>query len=140
MAKTSVTQIITIPVAAVTEFITSGNPTAMIINSAAPGSQPNPVIVANTTYNLTTNESNKKITGVLDKAMPGNTYLKVCLAAPPGAVSLGDVSLSIVPADLVTGISKVATSGKTITYKFSCAVAAGVIASSTRVVTFTVTN
>jgi hypothetical protein len=140
LAATRVNQTISIPVAIITEFTTTGTPAAMVINSVTPGLQPDPALSANTTYNITTNESNKKITGILDVAMPANTLLIVNLAAPTGATSLGDVALSTVAADLVTGISNTAASGKTITYKFSSSVTAGIVTPTSRVVTFTVTN
>ncbi|MCL6590272.1 MAG: hypothetical protein K6U80_09995 [Firmicutes bacterium] len=139
-AGTRVNQTISIPVAAITEFSISGAPPTLKINSAIPGFEPGQAITANATYNITTNESNKKITGIINSAMPPGAVLTVNLAAPPGAASLGDVALSTVAADLVTGISKVAVSGKQITYKLSSTVAAGIIASTSRVVTFTVTN
>ncbi|HEX3046939.1 MAG TPA: hypothetical protein VHY08_19450 [Bacillota bacterium] len=140
LAATKVNQTISIPVAIITEFTTTGIPTAMVVNSVTPGFQPDQALSANTTYNITTNESNKKITGILDSAMPANTVLTVNLAAPAGATSLGDVALSTVAADLVTGISQTAASGKTITYKFLSSVTAGIVPSTSRVVTFTVTN
>jgi hypothetical protein len=140
LAASSAIQIINIPVATVTAFTTSGNPSALIINSAVPGVQPTNDINATTTYNISTNESNKKITGMLNSRMPANTFLKIRLAAPAGATSTGDVTLSTVPTDLVTGISKVAESGKTITYTFSSTVAASIITSGIRTVTLTITN
>ncbi len=140
LAASSAVQIINVPVAPITTFTVSGNPAAMKINSAIPGIQPTDEVNATTTYSISTNESNKKITGMLNSNMPANTYLKIRLAAPGGAVSLGEVVLSSKPADLVTGISKVAESGKTITYTFSSTVAAGIVSSGMRTVILTVTN
>ncbi len=140
LAASSAVQIINVPVAPITAFTISGNPAAMKINSAIPGMQPTDEVNATTTYSISTNESNKKITGMLNSNMPADTYLKIRLAAPSGAVSSGDVILSSKPADLVTGISKVAESGKTITYTFSSTVAAGIISSGMRTVILTVTN
>ncbi len=140
LAASSAVQIINVPVAPITVFTISGNPAAIKINSAIPGMQPTGEVNATTTYSISTNESNKKITGMLNSNMPADCYLKIRLAAPSGAVSTGDVILSSKPADLVTGISKVAESGKTITYTFSSTVAAGIISSGMRTVILTVTN
>ncbi|MCL6590273.1 MAG: hypothetical protein K6U80_10000 [Firmicutes bacterium] len=133
-------QIVTFQVTAINEIATSGNPGPLTVNSAVAGSQPSSAIDSTTTYAITTNESSKKITGVLDSVMPANTTLKINLAAPTGATSAGDVVLSDVAADLVTGISKVAESGKTITYTFAADIAAGIIPPTIRTVTLTVTD
>jgi hypothetical protein len=140
LAASSAIQIINIPVATITAFTTSGNPSAFIINTAIPGMQPTDEVNATTTYSISTNESNKKITGMLNNNMPANTYLKIRLAAPSGATSTGDVILTTRPADLVTGITKIAESGKIITYTFSSTVAAGMITSGRRTVILTVTD
>lgn len=140
LAANTANQTVTFQVDAISEFTTSGNPAALIVNTAVAGSEPSAAIDSTTTYAITTNQLNKKITGVLDSAMPANTKLEINLAAPTGATSLGNVALSDVATDLVTGISRLAESGKTITYTFSATIAAGVIASSTRTVTLTVTD
>jgi hypothetical protein len=140
LAATTFTQTVTINVAVINELSVSGNPAAMIVNLANAGSQPTGIFNAVTSYNISSNDSNKKITGRLSSAMPANTSLKINLAPPTGAVSMGDVTLTTVASDLVTGINKVAESGKTITYTFSANVAAGVITAKTRTVTLTITN
>jgi hypothetical protein len=140
LAGNSGSQTVTFQVAAINEIATSGSPAALVVSSALAGSQPSDAVNSVTTYAISTNESTKKITGALDSAMPANTTLKINLAAPTGAASAGDVALTTTAADLVTGISKVAESGKTITYTFSATVAAGVIPPTNRTVTLTVTN
>ena len=62
--------------------------------------------------------------------------LKVTLAAPSGGSS-SQVTLGIVAADAVTGITKLNESAKTITYELSATSAAGVVASDSRTVTLT---
>ena len=140
LAASSAVQIINVPVATITVFTASGNPTPLIVNSAVAGFQPTDAVNYTTTYNISTNETNKKITGMLNHNMPANTSLKIRLAAPAGATSAGDIILTTTPMDLVTGISKVAESGKTITYIFSSTVAAGIIKSGTRTIILTITN
>ena len=139
-ATTTYNQTIRVQVAVINELFISGNPPALTINLAGTGSQPTNVINSTTFYNISSNDSSKKITGVLNSAMPVNTALAINLAAPTGAASMGNVTLSLVAADLVTGINKVAESGKTITYTFSANVAAGVIPTGVRTVTLTITN
>ncbi|MGE5581205.1 MAG: hypothetical protein ACM3X9_01565 [Bacillota bacterium] len=140
LAGNTSNQTVTFQVTAINEIATSGSPAALVINSAIAGFQPTDAVNSATTYAISTNQSAKKITGVLDNPMPANTSLKINLAAPSGATSSGNVELSNVAADLVTGITKVAESGKTITYTFSATVAAGVIPSTSRIVTLTVTD
>jgi hypothetical protein len=118
----------------------SGNPPTLTINTATAGQQPDEVSDSSTTYSVTTNGSNKKITGALDSNMPQYTTLKANLAAPTGGTSAGDVTLSATSSNLVTGISTLAEQGKTITYKFSAQPEAGTSINDSRVVTFTLTD
>ena len=134
------TQTVTFQVTAIDALTASGNPAALIVNSAVAGSQPTAATNALTTYAVTTNGTGKKVTGVLSATMPTNTTLQVALVAPTGGTSAGTVTLTAVAADLVTGISTLAESGKTITYTFTATIAAGVLASDTRTVTLTLTD
>ena len=136
----NVNQTVTYEVQAVNEIDVSGNPGALIVSSATAGSEPSAATDATTSYSITTNGSNKKITGILDSAMPTNTSLGVTLTAPTGGSSAGQVTLSATAQDLVTGISTLAESGLTISYEFSANAAAGVIASAQKTVTFTVAD
>lgn len=138
LGSSSSTQTVTYEVQAINEISVSGNPAPLIVSAATAGSQPNSVTDATTTYAVTTNESNKKITGAIDTAMPSGVTLTVNLAAPTGANSAGAVTLTALAADLVTGISTLAESGLTITYTLSATVTAGVVASANKTVTFTI--
>jgi len=140
-AADNIGQIVTFTVAAINEIVVSGNPGAMVINTATAGAEPDPVTNALTTYSITTNGTSKKITGSLDSAMPSNVTLQITMAAPTGATSLSEVSLSGSAADLVTGITQIVASAKTITYKLTATVAAGIIATAqTRTVTLTISG
>lgn len=109
----------------------------MRINTAVAGSQPTSVTNAVTTYNVRVNKtSNKKITAGLNTNMPANVTLTVTLSAPPGATSLGAITLTTTAQDAVVNITNVNVT-QSITYQLSATVAAGVIPSSTRTVTFT---
>jgi len=62
------------------------------------------------------------------------------LAAPGSGTSAGAVTLGATDKDVVTGITQVAASGKSISYSLAATVAAGVVASSTKTVTLTLTD
>lgn len=119
----------------------SGNPGLLIINTAAPGLEPDVSTDATTWYNFTTNSSsNKKITAQINGTMPTEVTLKVALAAPAGAASAGTVDLSAgAVVDVVTGLSKIKDSGLAITYTLSATHKADVVTSS-KTVTFTLTQ
>jgi hypothetical protein len=139
-AADNVAQTVTYQVSAINEISVSGNPGALIVITAVPGSQPTAVTDATTTYAITTNIANKKITGALNTAMPANTSLKVTLVAPTGGTSAGQITLTASAQDLVTGISTLAESGLGISYNFSATLAAGVVASAQKTLTLTVVD
>jgi len=132
------TATVTFSVSAINELAVSGNPAAFTVNSATAGNQPVSIQDSSTTYNITTNESSKVITGALDVALPSGLSLDVTLTAPTGATSAGAVTLTTVSQNLVTGISQVAESNLGITYDFSATVSAGTQTLDTRTVTYTI--
>jgi hypothetical protein len=136
----NVSQTVTYEVQAINEISVSGNPGALVISTATAGSEPDAATDATTSYNVTTNGTNKRITGSIDTAMPANTSLLVTLTAPTGGSSAGQVTLSTTAQDLVTGISTLAESGLTISYGLTANASAGVVASSTKTVTLTVAD
>ena len=133
-------QAVTFSVSAINEISVSGNPGPLVVSSATPGSQPNEAIDNSTTYSISSNGTNMKITGAIDTAMPSGVTLKIRLAAPTGGSSAGDVPLGISPSDLISGATKIAETGKMITYKLNATVAAGVVVSANKTVTLTITN
>jgi hypothetical protein len=139
LAGNTATQTVSIQVSAINELSVSGNPAAMNVNAATAGSQPTQVTNSATTYAVTTNQSARKITGKLDSVMPDSVTLKINLTAPTGGTSLGDVTLTASDQDLVTGVSQLAEASLGITYKLSATVAAGVVSSTSRTVTLTLT-
>jgi hypothetical protein len=134
------TQTVTFEVQAIDEIAASGDPGALTVSTATAGAEPDAVTDNTTTYAVTTNGTNKKITGEVDAAMPASTTLEVNLVAPTGGSSAGDVTLTTTAADLVTSVAQRAESGLTVTYTFSATVAAGIVASDTRTVTLTLTD
>lgn len=139
-AASSTTQVVTMEIDAVNEISISGSAPTLTIDAATPGSGPTSVSSSGITYSITTNESDKKITGSIDSNMPTGTTLTANLGAPTGATSAGAVSLSTTDADLVTAISTLSETGKTLTYNFSATAAAGTLASFTRTVTFSIVD
>lgn len=138
-AGPTATQTVTYEVTAINELSVSGDPAALTVSTATAGSAPNSVSDASTTYAITTNETSRKITGAINTAMPAGVTLSANLAAPTGATSAGAVALTGTAQDLVTGISTLNESGKTITYSLSATSAAGVVPSATKTVTLTIT-
>ena len=134
----SATQTVTFSVSAISVMSVSGNPAAMNITTATPGSAPTPVTDASTTYAITTNETSKKIVAAIDANMPSGLTLQVALQAPAGATSAGTVSLSTVAADVVNNVGTVNVSGRSITYTLSATTAAGTVGSQSRTVTLTI--
>ena len=138
MAGATATQTVTYSVLPINELSVSGDPASLTVSTAAAGSTPNAVSNASTTYAVTTNMTGSKITGALDTAMPIGINLSVTLVEPTGGKSAGAVKLTDSPQDLVTAITKLNETGKTITYALSAASNAGVVASATKSVTLTI--
>jgi hypothetical protein len=139
-AGISATQTVGYEVRAINELSVSASPGTLTVSSASSGSQPDPVSNALTTYAVTTNGTNKKITGAINTPMPDNVTLKITLASPSSGSSSNEVALGTTPVDLVTGITQLAERGKTITYKLSALTAAGVVASAVTIVTLTIAD
>jgi len=118
----------------------SGSPTPLVINSAAAGSAPTSITGTGTSYAVTTNETNQKITASIDQPLPSGVTLEVTLAAPTGAASAGAVPLTTSGADVVTGISSSSASALPITYRLSATPTVQVGAPASRVVTFTIVS
>jgi hypothetical protein len=137
-AAQTATQTLTFQVDAINQIGFTGNP-SLVINTAAAGADPSSVTTA-VTWAVTTNQSNAKITASLNAALPANVTLTVDLAAPSGATSAGAQSLGTTSVDLVTAITRVAESALGVTYTLSATAAAGVVASTTRTVTYTITG
>ena len=131
---------VTYEITAINALDVSGNPGNLTVSTATAGAQPDAVTDATTTYAITTNGTDKKITAALDTGMPHDTTLTVTLAAPSVGSSAGAVVLSTEAADVVTGITEVVDSGKTITYELDATVAAGIVGSGSKTVTFTITD
>ena len=140
MASNSATQTVSFSVSAINEISVSGNPSALTVDAATAGSQPNAASDTSTSYSITTNESSKKITAAINTAMPSGVTLSINLSAPSGATSAGATALTATAAHVVTGISQVAQGSIGITYSLSATVSAGTMSSSNKTVTLTLTD
>ena len=133
------TQTVTFQVDAINQIAVSGTP-SLVINAAVAGGAPTSVSSSGSSWSVTTNQTGAKITASISSAMPTGLTLSAQLGAPSGATSAGLKSLGTTSVDLVTGITKLNATGLSLAYQLDATAAAGVVTSSTRTVTFTVTG
>ena len=133
------TQTVTFAVNAINQISATGSP-SLTVTTATAGSQPTDATDGSSTWAVTTNQSNAKISASIPSPMPAGLTLSVNLVAPDAAASAGLTALGTVAVDLVTSITKVAQSGMTATYQLSATAAAGVVGSGTKVVTYTISG
>jgi hypothetical protein len=131
------TQAVGFRVVPISRAIVSGPAGPLVVSTAIAGSAPTSASMGGTSYAITTNESNQKISAALDAPMPSGVSLAVALAPPAGAASIGSIPLGTTSSDLVTGISAVNAVALPIVYTLS-ATATAPIAPGTRTVTFTI--
>jgi len=130
-------QQVTINVNEIAVIAVTGN-VSMTINAATAGQAPD-AATASSTYHMTTNGSDKKISGELDVNMPTGLTLNATMAAPTGASSAGQKSLSTSSVDLVTSITRVRGAGLALNYQAVATVDAEPD-TVVRTVTYTITN
>lgn len=132
------TQVVHFQVNAVNQIAVSGSPT-LAINSAVAGSGLTSVTSTGSSYAITTNEANQKITASIDQPMPAGVTLEVQMGAPGGALSAGTVQLGTAGADVVTGIAATASSALPITYRLNAGTQVQ-LGPTARTVTFTIVS
>jgi hypothetical protein len=137
-ASAQTSHLITFQIDAINQIGFAGAP-SLVINTATAGSDPNSVSAA-ASWSVTTNQTGSKITASIGTNMPAGLTLSTNLTAPSGAASAGAKTLSTVAVDLVTGITKVAAGPLAVTYALTATAAAGVVASTSRTVTYTITG
>ncbi|MEP6732488.1 MAG: hypothetical protein ABJE10_17715 [bacterium] len=131
------TQTVTFSVVPISRVAFSGTAGPITVTTANPGSAPTSASMGGTSYAITTNETNQRISASLNSPMPAGVTLAVSLAAPAGASSMGSMTLGTASADVVTGISLVNASALPIVYTLSASANAPV-APGTRTVTYTI--
>lgn len=132
-------QTVTFAVNAVNQVAVTGSP-SLTITTAVAGSAPTSVSDATAKWSVTTNQTGAKITAKIDLDMPAGLTLSANLVAPSVGTSAGAKALSSTEVDVVTGMTKVVGSNLGITYTLDATTAAGVVGTSTRTVTYTVTG
>lgn len=135
----STTQTVTFAVNAINQIAITGSP-SLTVSTAVAGSQPTSATDATSAWAVTTNQTSAKVSATIPTVMGTGLTLRVNLAAPAGATSAGSVALGTVAVDLVTVITKLAQGSLTATYGLDATAAAGVVASSTKVVTYTISG
>jgi hypothetical protein len=138
MAQTA-TQTINFQVDAINQIAFTGSP-SLVVNTATAGSNPTASNNSSATWAVTTNQTGAKITASIGSNMPAGLTLTVDLAAPAGAASAGAQALSTTAVDLVTSITRLAQASLGVTYSLSATAAAGVVSSTSRTVTYTITG
>jgi hypothetical protein len=144
-AQSTATQSVNLTVGTVYKIATSGNPGALTISSGTAGSDVLASVTDNSTsYSITQNFGNTvKITANLDAALQSGYTLQMNLASSKGT-SAGTVDISNATSgsalNVVTGINRGADAGQTITYTFSALASAGMLTSTSKTVTLTLTN
>lgn len=119
----------------------SGDPAVLTVRTATPGVEPDPVSDATTTYAVTTTSANQRIVARLDAPLPTGVTLTIQLAAPSGAASRGEVSLTTVDQEVVGPIPTPGTyTGLAIIYRHVATVKAGPVPTTARAVTITVVS
>lgn len=130
-AQSTATQTVSLSVPAINQISVSGNPGTLTVSQPAAGSAPAAVSDASTTYAITSNENNKKITAQLSA---GPTYgsLAIALQVPGGtATSTGTSTFSGTTAlDVINSLANIAVSGKTVTYTYTPSLTGGAFTQS----------
>jgi hypothetical protein len=137
-AQATATQDVTIAVNAINQIAVTGGAQSLTISTATAGGAPTDASVA-VSWAITTNQVDQKITAQINSAMPAGVTLSANLDAPGTATSAGAQALTTTAVDVVNNLDTVAASGLALTYTLSATTAAGVVASTTRTVTYTIT-
>ena len=134
----AVDQNVEITVNPINELIVSNSDVALSINSASAGSDPVAATDTSTTMSYTTNQSDKKITAVLNNPYSTGLTLEVEVESDSGT-SQDPVPLSTTAVDVITDLSNAADAEQQITYTASATVEAS-SGTQSQIVTFTITD
>jgi hypothetical protein len=108
------------------------------VASAVAGSQPTPVVNATTNYStVLTFTGQMKIVAQINAAMPAGVTLGVKLTGASGGISQGVVSLTTTPKDVVLATTPAYYANVNVAYTVTANVSAGVVAATSRTVTYT---
>ena len=138
LSAQTATQSVAFQVDAINQIALSGSP-SLVISTASAGSAPTQAS-ASASWAVTTNQTGAKITASINSAMPSGLTLQANLSAPSGGSSAGAQTLGTTAVDVVTGITKLAQSGIAVGYTLDATALAGVVSSTSRTVTYTITG
>jgi CheY-like chemotaxis protein len=138
-AAQTATQTVTFQVDAINLVGVAGTPSLTVTTGTA-GTATTSVTSSGESWAVTTNQTGAKITASLASAMPAGLTLSATMTAPSGAASAGLQPLSTTAVDMVTTITRLSAPGLSMSYRLDATPAAGVVSSTTRVVTFTITG
>ncbi|MDQ7826688.1 MAG: hypothetical protein RDV48_28050 [Candidatus Eremiobacteraeota bacterium] len=137
----SINQTLNITVASITEMSLTGSPVSLTVQTAAAGDEPDSS-EQSMTYNISSNRANFKLTAALNSAAPADTTVEMQAAAPGGTLggtSAGFVPLSTTAQNVVSSLNPGYRTAITVTFRFTAPVISGIIASTSRDVTITLT-
>lgn len=139
MADNAATQTVNFGVNEIQQIVVNNPSVDLTIDTAVAGQDPTPV-TADSSYSITVNSnSDRKITGEIDKNMEDGLTLEVALVAPKVGKSASDQKLTEKPVDLVIAMSRTKGDSLGMTYTLSATAEAGEV-SGARTVTYTITN
>lgn len=136
----SATQDVTIQVAPISVFEIPDSEVMLTITGVDASGDPAPATDASTSYNLTTNATGMKITGMLDTDYSSGLTLQVLFGIPAAGGSATQRTLSTTPQDIVNGLSHVNSVGVPITYTAEATIDVAPSTSEERTVTYTITS
>jgi hypothetical protein len=142
-SQTSTTQTVTLQVSSIQKLSVSGSPAPLIIIAGTAGVDGLAAVTdASTTYSETHNSAIPlKITAGIDVVLGTGYKLEIALASSKGtSAGTVDISNATTAVDVVTAIARGSDSNKMITYTFSATATAGVLASTIKTVTLTITS
>jgi len=146
-SQATATQTVNLAVNSVQKIAVTGSPITLTIANGVAGTDAlTPVTDATSTYSITHNSATAlRITANLDAALAAGYQLQINLAPGTGhGTSAGTVDISNATASsavaVVTAIPRGADAARTITYTFGANASAGMLTSTAKTVTLTLTN
>jgi hypothetical protein len=121
-----------------TQITVAGSP-SLVVSTIVAGSSLASVSSTGLTYFVKALHPSgaQKVMVQLSATMPAGTTLTLAMVTPPSAVNMGPVILDTTTRDILLSVDKEGGSTYGLTYTLSATLAAGIIASQSRVVTFT---
>lgn len=136
-AAQTATATVTFEVREINELSLSGDPEPLVLTRTGDDSTLE-IVDVRTTWDVTTNQPDRKVTALLDADLPAGLTLTVALDPPAGAVGQGPVALATTARDLVVDFGSLQASRLGVTYTLAATPEAGVVSRTSRTVTYTI--